>query len=133
MHDIVIRDGEVVDGTFAGPDELGGIAHVLAKRGKGVIEVVPRIGERDGTARENSTAEMAWMEEVSRACGRPLTFAITQSDRRPGLWAWVMAEVTAARGRAVPTCGRRPPPEAPRSCTGSRAGRRTTACPRGRS
>jgi N-acyl-D-amino-acid deacylase len=99
MH--TVPDGTPLPGTFARPDELGGIADVLAKRGKGVIEVVPRIGERDGPARENSTAEMAWMEEVSRASGRPLTFAITQSDRRPGLWAWVMDEVTAARGRGA--------------------------------
>jgi N-acyl-D-amino-acid deacylase len=99
MH--TVSDGTALPGTFARPDELGGIADVLAQRGKGVIEVVPRIGERDGPARENSTSEMAWMEEVSRASGRPLTFAITQSDRRPGLWAWVMDEVTAARGRGA--------------------------------
>jgi N-acyl-D-amino-acid deacylase len=66
-----------------------------------VIEVVPRIGERDGPARENSVAEMAWMEEVSRASSRPLTFAITQSDRCPGLWAWVMEQTAAARARGA--------------------------------
>jgi N-acyl-D-amino-acid deacylase len=66
-----------------------------------VIEVVPRIGERDGAARENSVAELTWMEEVSRASGRPLTFAITQSDRRPGLWSWVMEQVAAARARGA--------------------------------
>jgi hypothetical protein len=64
-------------GTFARPAELAGIAAALAARGRGVIEVVPRIGERDGAARENSVAELAWMEDVSRASGRPLTFAIT--------------------------------------------------------
>jgi N-acyl-D-amino-acid deacylase len=94
-------DGTPVPGTFARPDELTAFARVLAGRGRGVIEVVPRIGERDGAARENSTAEMAWMEEVSRVSGRPLTFGITQSDRRPGLWAWVMDEVAAARERGA--------------------------------
>ena len=96
-----VPDGTPLPGTFALPAELAGIADVLAGRGRGVIEVVPRIGERDGAARENSTAEMAWMEEVARASGRPLTFAITQSDRRPGLWAWVMEQVTAARQRGA--------------------------------
>ena len=96
-----VPDGTPLPGTFARPAELAGIADVLADRGRGVIEVVPRIGERDGAARENSTAEMAWMEEVARASGRPLTFAITQSDRRPGLWAWVMEQVTAARQRGA--------------------------------
>src|SRR6516225_1107615 len=96
-----VPDGTPLPGTFARPAELAGIADVLAGRGRGVIEVVPRIGERDGAARENSTAEMAWMEEVSRASGRPLTFAITQSDRRPGLWAWVMEQVAQARERGA--------------------------------
>jgi N-acyl-D-aspartate/D-glutamate deacylase len=99
MH--TVPGGTPIPGTFARTEELAAFAGVLAERGKGVIEVVPRIGERDGAKRENSTAEMAWMEEVSRASGRPLTFAITQSDRRPGLWAWVMDEVEAARGRGA--------------------------------
>ena len=99
MH--TIPGGTPIPGTYAHQEELAAFAGVLAERGRGVIEVVPRIGERDGPARENSRAEMAWMEEVSRASGRPLTFAITQSDRRPGLWSWVMDEVEAARGRGA--------------------------------
>ncbi len=99
MH--TVPDGRPVPGTFARPAELAAIADVLAARGRGTIEVVPRIGERDGPDRENSVAEMTWMEEVSRASGRPLTFAIMQSDRRPGLWSWVMDEVAAARGRGA--------------------------------
>jgi N-acyl-D-amino-acid deacylase len=96
-----VPDGTPLPGTFALPEELAAIAGVLAARGRGVIEVVPRIGERDGAARENSIAELAWMEDVSRESGRPLTFAITQSDRRPGLWSWVMEQVAAARGRGA--------------------------------
>jgi N-acyl-D-aspartate/D-glutamate deacylase len=96
-----LPDGTPVPGTFAAPDELGALAGVLAARGRGVIEAVPRIGERDGAEMRNSRAEMAWMEAVSRASGRPLTFGITQSDRRPGLWSWVMDEVEAARRRGA--------------------------------
>ena len=96
-----VPDGTPLPGTFAPPAELAGLADVLRGRGAGVIEVVPRIGERDGAARENSVAELAWMEEVSRASGSPLTFAITQSDRRPGLWAWVMEQAAAARARGA--------------------------------
>jgi N-acyl-D-amino-acid deacylase len=96
-----VPDGRPVPGTFARPDELSAIAAALAARGRGTIEVVPRIGERDGPDRQNSVAELAWMEEVSRSSGRPLTFAIMQSDRRPGLWSWVMDEVAAARGRGA--------------------------------
>jgi N-acyl-D-aspartate/D-glutamate deacylase len=96
-----VPDGTPLPGTFALPAELAGLADVLRARDAGVIEVVPRIGERDGAARENSVAEMTWMEEVSRASGRPLTFAITQSDRRPGLWSWVMERTAAARARGA--------------------------------
>jgi N-acyl-D-aspartate/D-glutamate deacylase len=96
-----VPDGTPLPGTYARPEELDAIARVLGARGRGVIEVVPRIGERDGATRENSVAELAWMEAVSRGSGRPLTFAITQSDRRPGLWSWVMAEAAEARGRGA--------------------------------
>jgi N-acyl-D-amino-acid deacylase len=99
MH--TVPDGRPVPGTFALPAELAAIAQALASRGKGTIEVVPRIGERDGPDRQNSVSELAWMEAVSTASGRPLTFAIMQSDRRPDLWAWVMDEVAAARGRGA--------------------------------
>lgn len=99
MH--TVTDGRALPGTYARPAELAGMARALSGRGRGVIEVVPRIGERDGAARENSVAELAWMEEVSRVSGRPLTFAITQSDRRPGLWSWVMDQVTASRARGA--------------------------------
>ena len=99
MH--TVPDGRPVPGTFALPAELAAIADALADAGRGVIEVVPRIGERDGPDRQNSVAELAWMEEVSRASGRPLTFAMMQSDRRPDLWSWVMGQVADARGRGA--------------------------------
>ena len=96
-----VPDGRPVPGTFADPRELAAIGAALAERGRGTIEVVPRIGERDGPGRQNTVAELAWMEDVSRASGRPVTFAMMQSDRRPDLWSWVMDEVVAARGRGA--------------------------------
>lgn len=96
-----VPDGRPVPGTFAEPAELSAIAAALAAAGRGTLQVVPRIGERDGADRQNSRSEMAWMEAVSRASGRPLTFSIMQSDRRPGLWSWVMDEVAAARERGA--------------------------------
>ena len=96
-----VPDGRPVPGTFALPAELAAIAGVLAERRRGTFQVVPRIGERDGADRASSRAEMAWMEQVSRDSGRPLAFSILQSDRRPGLWKWVMDEVAAARGRGA--------------------------------
>jgi N-acyl-D-aspartate/D-glutamate deacylase len=97
----LVPDGRPVPGTFAQPDELEAIAGALAARRRGTFQVVPRIGERDGSDRANSRSEMRWMEEVSRASGRPLAFSIMQSDRRPDLWSWVMDEVAAARSRGA--------------------------------
>jgi N-acyl-D-aspartate/D-glutamate deacylase len=99
MH--TVPDGRPVPGTFAMPEELAAIADVLGSFGRGAIEVVPRIGERDGPDRQNSVAELEWMEEVSRSSGRPVTFAMMQSDRRPDLWSWVMDEVAAACRRGA--------------------------------
>jgi N-acyl-D-aspartate/D-glutamate deacylase len=99
MH--TVPDGRPVPGTFADAAELAAIGDALAARGRGTFQVVPRIGERDGADRANSRSELAWMERVSRDSGRPLAFSIMQSDRRPGLWAWVMDEVAAARGRGA--------------------------------
>ncbi|GAB2831629.1 amidohydrolase family protein [Actinocorallia aurea] len=99
MH--TVPDGRPVPGTYALPDELAAIAGAMAARGRGTFQVVPRIGERDGADRANSRAEMAWMEEVSRASGRPFAFSIMQSDRRPGLWSWVMDATAEARSRGA--------------------------------
>ena len=68
-----VPDGRPVPGTYATPEELGAMASVLAEQGRGVIEAAARIGEQDGPDRENSVAELAWMEHVSRASGRPVT------------------------------------------------------------
>ncbi len=95
MH--TVPDGRPVPGTFATPDELSAIASVLAEKGRGTIEVVPRIGERDGDDRRNTRAELEWMERVTRESGRPLTFAMMQSNRRPDLWSWVMDRVGELR------------------------------------
>ena len=96
-----VPDGRPVPGTYAAPEELSALAAVLAQEGRGVIEAAARIGERDGPTRQNSVAELAWMEQVSRESGRPVTFAMTQSDRRPDLWSWVMNETAAARSRGA--------------------------------
>jgi N-acyl-D-aspartate/D-glutamate deacylase len=96
-----VPDGRPVPGTFARPAELAAIADAMAARGRGTFQVVPRIGERDGAERRNTASELAWMEEVSRNSGRPLTFSMMQSDRRPGLWSHVMDETAAARARGA--------------------------------
>src|SRR5262249_58506527 len=77
-------------GRWAGPYGLLAMADVLGRVGKGIFESAPRFAERDARSAEDVQAEMAWMGEVSRRSGRPLTFALVQADRRPDLYRFIM-------------------------------------------
>lgn len=89
MHKV--PDGRPVPGTWAAPEELYAIADVLGRYGRAVFESASRLGERDGEDLVNTRAEVAWMGEVSRRSGRPVTFGLTQSNRRPDLYGRVIA------------------------------------------
>jgi N-acyl-D-amino-acid deacylase len=86
-----VPDGRPVPGTWATADELLAIAGVLGRWRAGVFESASRLGERDGDDLVNTRAEVAWMGAVSRCSGRPVTFGLTQSDRRPDLYRRVVA------------------------------------------
>jgi N-acyl-D-aspartate/D-glutamate deacylase len=85
-----VPDGRPVPGTWATPDELYAIADVLGRHRRGVFESASRLGERDGEDLTGTRAELAWMGEVSRRSGRPVTFGLAQSDRRPELFRRVV-------------------------------------------
>ncbi len=85
-----VPDGRPVPGTWATPDELYAIADVLGRHRRGVFESASRLGERDGEDLSGTRAEVAWMGEVSRRSGRPVTFGLAQSDRRPELFRRVV-------------------------------------------
>lgn len=95
-----VPDGRPVPGTWAQPDELFAIAEVLGRRGRGTFEVAPRLGERDDDTLEGTRAEVAWMGEVNRRTGRPVTFAMAHSFARPELYRRILEFVDeeAARG-----------------------------------
>ena len=99
----VVPDGRPVPGTFATDDELLGLAEVLGRHGAGVFEGAMRLGERDGHDYANTRAEVALMGEISRVSGRPVSFGLTQSDRRPDLYERVIEFVKEenARGAVV--------------------------------
>jgi N-acyl-D-aspartate/D-glutamate deacylase len=86
-----VPDGRPVPGTWATPDELIAIGDVLGRLGRGVFESASRLGERDGDDLVGTRAEMAWMGEVSRRSGRPLSFGLAQSNRRPDLYHQIVA------------------------------------------
>jgi N-acyl-D-amino-acid deacylase len=85
-----VPDGRPVPGTHARPEELWALADVLGRHGVGVFEGAMRLGERDDEDLTNTRAELAWMGEASRRSGRPLSFGLTQSDRRPDLFRRVL-------------------------------------------
>jgi len=99
-------DGEPVPGTFAAEDELFGIGRVLGDLGAAVFELAPAgaLGE-DLAAPEK---EMAWMQRLAAATGRPVTFALNQNNNDPDAWQKLLtlsAEVPGVRpqvhGRTV--------------------------------
>jgi len=85
-----VPDGRPVPGTFAAADELLAFADVLYDHGAGVFEGAMRLGERDNEALDNTRAEVALMGEISRRSGRPVSFGLTQSNRRPDLYERVI-------------------------------------------
>jgi N-acyl-D-amino-acid deacylase len=85
-----VPDGRPVPGTYAHPDELIALAEVLGRHGAGVFEGAMRLGERDDDELTNTRAELAWMGEASRRSGRPISFGLTQSNRRPDLYRRVI-------------------------------------------
>lgn len=93
MHKV--PDGRPVPGTFAAADELLAFAEVLYDHGAGVFEGAMRLGERDNEHLDNTRAEVALMGEISRRSGRPVSFGLTQSNRRPDLYERVIDFVKA--------------------------------------
>ncbi|HEY0520009.1 MAG TPA: amidohydrolase family protein [Ilumatobacteraceae bacterium] len=88
-----VPDGRPVPGTYAEPEELFAFADVLRRHGAGVFESASRIGEgerRDDADIPCTRSEMAWMGEVSRRSGRPVSFGLLQHDSRPDLYAKVI-------------------------------------------
>jgi N-acyl-D-aspartate/D-glutamate deacylase len=55
-----------------------------------VFEAAARLGEGDDDTLVNTKAELRWMSELSRRTGRPVTFGLAQSHRRPDLYARVL-------------------------------------------
>ena len=102
-------DGELVPGTFAGADELTGLAQAVVEAGGGLFEVVP-MGET-GADRDMTLGEISLMADVSRATGLPVSFLMIQSMGAPDLWREqleLVAKENAAGARLVPQVGARP-------------------------
>ncbi|MBO2448232.1 amidohydrolase family protein [Actinomadura barringtoniae] len=99
-------DGEYVPGTFAAEDELFGIGEALQELGTGVYELAPA-----GAAGEDVNApakEIAWMRRLSKAIGRPVSFALLQIDSVPDLWRELLELSAADDAQLYPQVASRP-------------------------
>jgi len=106
----VVPDGRNVPGTFADETELLAFGDVLGKHGKGIFEAAARLGEKDREEGIPKTrAEMAWMGELSRRSGRPVSFGLVSVDKRPELFRQIIElakeqNATGASIRPQTTC-----------------------------
>ena len=90
-----IPDGRPVPGTYSTDEEMLAFADVLGRHDRGIFEGAFRLGERDNEQLTNTRAEVALLAEMSRRSGRPGSFGLTQSERRPGLFRSVVDFVKA--------------------------------------
>ncbi len=72
------KDGELAAGTTADADELIGIGEALGRARAGVFEVASDMFD--------PAAEFAWMAEISKRTGRPVSFGCLQNDFAPEAW-----------------------------------------------
>src|SRR5262249_28937195 len=82
------KDGVPVPGTFAGADELIGIAKAMGKAGHGVFEIASDMAPAEH--------EFSWMRQMSRTTGVPVTFAMLQSPMHPNGWRDLLQLATEA-------------------------------------
>jgi len=97
------KDGELAAGTLAAADELIGIGDALTETGKGLVSLAADMFDPE--------AEIAWMTEISKRSGRPVTFACLQSPIDPEGWRKLieLADGAAEHGaRIVPQVAGRP-------------------------
>ena len=95
-----VPDGRFVPGTFAEERELLAIADVLATHGRGVFEVAPRF-DGDGPSEPRVDSELAWMEQVSRRSGRPLTFNLSHAWDQGEHWRHAIERAREANTRGA--------------------------------
>ena len=91
-------DERLVPGTFAPKEELAAFGSVLGQYGRGVYGWVPPVESGDPEVHQR---EIEWMAEISRANGRPITFAVLQSRENPGLYRQLLDQIAVANGRGA--------------------------------
>jgi N-acyl-D-aspartate/D-glutamate deacylase len=102
-------DGELVAGTYAGFEELAGLATAMCEGGGGLFEVVPS-GET-GADEAMILGEIELLAKVSKATGAVTSFLMIQSSGAPELWKKqldLVARANTEGAKLVPQVGGRP-------------------------
>jgi N-acyl-D-aspartate/D-glutamate deacylase len=88
-------DGEPVPGTFAGADELIGIAQGMQSVGGGMFELATDLGlgSMDGRFSE----DFGWMLQLAKDSQLAVTYILGQADRAPNEWRKLLEMTDAAR------------------------------------
>jgi N-acyl-D-aspartate/D-glutamate deacylase len=82
-------DGSPIATLTAGEDELMGIALGMAAAGKGVLQVVSDFND--------PAEEFAMLRRLVAKSGRPLSFSLLQSPRRPEAWRFMLEQLSEAK------------------------------------
>jgi N-acyl-D-aspartate/D-glutamate deacylase len=95
-------DGHATPSLTAGEAELLGIAMAMKEVGQGVLQYVSDFNDTAG--------EFGLMQRISTLSGRPLSFSLAQSDRRPDGWMMMLEWIAKARREGAQirgqVCGR---------------------------
>ncbi len=87
------KDGEKVPGTFAGEQELYGIAAGMREAGHGVFQMASDLGEQDG--------DLRWMTQLSKDFAVPISVNLFQNDGNPQQYKEILAAMHEARGEGA--------------------------------
>jgi N-acyl-D-amino-acid deacylase len=87
------KDGEPVPGTFANADELIAIGKAIGEAGHGVFEIASDMAPAED--------EFAWMKELSRTTGVPVTYGLLQAPGAPEKWRDLLARTDEARAEGA--------------------------------
>lgn len=85
-------------GTFASADELFGIGRAMQAAGHGVFQMTSNHVQMDGEVTQ-------WLARFARETGRPVTFALVQTDATRDLWQTLLQRLDTAAADGVPLYG----------------------------
>jgi N-acyl-D-aspartate/D-glutamate deacylase len=85
-------------GTFASADELFGIGRAMKEVGHGVFQMTSNHVQMDGEVTQ-------WLTRFARETGRPVSFALVQTDQTADLWKTLITRLDDALAQGVPLIG----------------------------